>query len=76
MRLLTTVQPCYQIYEHDNGTCFIFNTDTNEYNKDARGVIYYDRATAISVAQASALREHGIDYFAPADYSDDEETAL
>lgn len=68
MRLLTTIQPCYHIYESDDGgSCFIFNTATNEYNRDGRGVIYYDRATAISVAQAMALRDHGIDYFTPAD---------
>lgn len=67
MRLITTIQPCYNIYEHDDGTCTIYNTRTNKHNQDARGIIHYDRATAISVAQATALREYGIDYFSPAD---------
>lgn len=75
MKLLTTIQPCYNIYEHDNGAYSIFNTRTKKHNKDARGIIYYDRATAISVAQATALREYGIDYFMPADYNESDETA-
>ena len=70
MRLLTTIKPCYHIYEHDNGTCFIFDSAKNEYFRDSRGVIYYDRATAISVAQVTALREYGVDHFMPADDND------